>query len=58
MPSREEIMKKFFITVFMVLGVIALTHCGENTRLAGQQSGTTNSANPTATISNVQPVAP
>ena len=51
-------MKKFFITVFMVLGVLALTHCGENTRLAGQQSGTTNSANPTATISNVQPVAP
>lgn len=45
-------MKKVFITVFMVLGFIALTHCGANTRLDAQQ-GAQNSTNPTGTVASV-----
>ncbi len=45
-------MKKIFITVFMVLGLIALTHCGENTHLDPLQ-GAQNSVGQTGTITSV-----
>jgi len=45
-------MKKVFITVFMVLAVVALTHCGYDTR-PDQQQAAANSTNPTGTVTNV-----